>query len=344
MITKLLLLASIVLNTVGLKAQSLDIDKNLMQKEANSSTFVQASLDLPLPVITVKPKIVPNTPKPVIYTKSHILIDSESGTILSEKEKDLKLPIASTTKVMTGILILEKYKLDDIITVSSEAANQIGVDLSTIKGERITVRNFLKCLLINSSNRAAYALAEHYNQGAEQGIGKFVDLMNQKAKELGMLNTEYRDPAGLDVTGYSTAYDLTLVTKYAMKNPIFAGIVGTKEEDVTDVPGKIKYELRNSNRLVREWNYPGAIGVKTGYMPEASHTLIAAVKRDGHTLISVVLYTMADTPSASAEESKKLFDWGFKYTRWGNESSMNLPTETSTINSTVNNDSGLIAE
>jgi D-alanyl-D-alanine carboxypeptidase len=148
-----------------------------------------------------------------------------------------------------------------------------------------------------------------------------------------MTNTDYHDPAGLDVTGYSTAYDQTLVTKYALKNPIFAEIVKTKEEDVTDVTGKIKYQLRNSNRLVREWNYSGAIGVKTGYMPEASHTLIGAVRRDGHTLISVVLYTLADTVSASAEESKKLFDWGFKYTRWGDEATEEATSEPGIISS-----------
>ncbi len=319
MITKLLLLASIVLNTVGLRSQALDIDKNLIQKETNPGILAEASLNLPLPKISIKPKLAINTPKPTIYTKSHILIDEESGTILSEKDKDLKLPIASTTKIMTGIIVLEKYDLDDVLTVSKEAASQIGVDLLTVKGEKITVRNFLKCLLINSSNRAAFALAEHYNTANESGITKFVSLMNQKAKELGMVNTDYHDPAGLDVTGYSTAYDLTLVTKYAMKNPIFAEIVKTKEEEVTDVSGKIRYQLRNSNRLVREWNYPGALGVKTGYMPEASHTLVAAVRRDGHTLISVVLYTFVDTAPASAEESKKLFDWGFKYTRWDDE-------------------------
>ncbi len=333
MITKLLLLASIVLNTVGLKSQALDIDKNLIQSVANHGISVEASNDLPLPTISIKPKLLPNAIKPVIYTKSHILVDEESGTILSEKDKDLKLPIASTTKVMTAVLVLENYNLDDIITVSKEAAVQIGVDLVTVKGEKITIRNFLKCLLINSSNRAAYALAEHYNGPNETGITAFVALMNKKAKELGMTNTDYHDPAGLDVTGYSTAYDQTLVTKYALKNPIFAEIVKTKEEDVTDVTGKIKYQLRNSNRLVREWNYSGAIGVKTGYMPEASHTLIGAVRRDGHTLISVVLYTFADTVSASAEESKKLFDWGFKYTRWGDEATKEVTSEPGIISS-----------
>lgn len=333
MIEKLLLITSILLNTVGLRSQSLAIDKNIISEAVNPSNKVEASINLALPEITIKPRIDSIAPKPIIYTKSHILVDEASGTVLSSEEPNLRLPIASTTKIMTGILVLENYDLDEVITISKEAASQIGVDLQTITGEKITVGNLLHLLLINSSNRAAYALAEHLNTGSDTGPDKFVDLMNKKAKELGMKNTEYHDPAGLDVTGYSTAYDLYLATKYALKDEQFAEIVGTKDDVAVDLSGKIKYELHNSNRLVREWNYAGAIGVKTGYMPEASHTLVGAVKRNNHTLISVVLYTFADTVDASALESRKLFDWAFKYAKWGTESNIE-PLETGTINST----------
>lgn len=320
MLEKLLLLTSILLNTVGLKAEALNIDKSLIQSKINPGIQAEASANLPLPAISTRPQIDQFAPKPVINTKSHILVDVDSGTILSAMAPDMKLPIASTTKIMTAILVLENYNLEDTVTVSAEAATQIGVDLQTYKGEKIKVRNLLHVLLINSSNRAAYAIAEHYNGPNETGVTKFIALMNKKAGEIGMQNTDYHDPAGLDVTGYATAYDLYLVTKYALKNPVFAEIVKIKDEEVTDQSGKIVYELHNSNRLVRDWNYPGAIGVKTGYMPEASHTLVGAVRRNNHTLISVVLYTYSDTASASALESKKLFDWAFKYVKWGDES------------------------
>jgi serine-type D-Ala-D-Ala carboxypeptidase (penicillin-binding protein 5/6) len=323
MIAKLLVISSIILNTIGFKAAALDVDKQLVQREVVPGLQVEASNNKALPLISLKPYLEPGTVEPVIYSTSHLLIDQDSSTVLSSSQPDLKLPIASTTKIMTGILVLEKYSLDDTVIVSSEAASQIGVDLQTYTGEKISIKELLKIMLINSSNRAAYALAEHYNGPDETGVGKFIALMNTKAKELGMNNTNYRDPAGLDVAGYSTAYDLYLVTKYAMKNSLFAQIVGTKTDTATDLSGRIKYQLTNSNRLVNEWNYNGAIGVKTGYMPEASHCLVAAVKRNNHTLISVVLHTNLDNNTASADETKKLMDWGFKYAKWGDEPVVN---------------------
>jgi D-alanyl-D-alanine carboxypeptidase (penicillin-binding protein 5/6) len=322
MITKLYLIFSIAVNTLGLHGWSNQIDHDVLSKDLNPGIKVEASNSLPLPPIFVKPRISVNAPAPKINSKSSILIDSDSGTVLAQSQPNLRVPVASTTKIMTADIVIEEYNLDDVITFSKEAASQIGVDETSRAGVQVTVRNLLQILLINSSNRCAYALAEHYNRTGESGVQKFVDRMNQKAKELGMKDTEFHDPAGLDVTGWSSAFDLTVITKYALKKPLFAQIVGTKEATVTDVTGKVKYDLKNSNRLVREWNYAGAIGVKTGYMPEASHCLVAAVRRDGHTLISVVLGTYADTAPASAEESKKLLDWGFKNTVWSGGNSI----------------------
>lgn len=340
MLEKLLLLTSILLSTIGLKTPSLDIDKNILQSKANSGIQAEASLNLPLPQISTRPRIDSLAPKPLIASESHILVDMESGTILSSSNENEKLPIASTTKIMTSILVLENYKLSDIVTISDEAASDTeGADHQTVPEEKISVENLLHVLLINSSNRAAYALAEHYNLPNNVGVSRFVELMNTKAQTLGLENTKYMDPAGLNDSGYSSAYDLYLITKYAMKYPVFAKIVGTSEENVTDETGKINYELKNSNRLVREWNYPGTIGVKTGFTNAASHCLVTAVKRNDHTLISVVLHTDltgVTAVAASALESKKLFDWAFRYTRWGDESS----SQTNIDN--TNTDSGLI--
>lgn len=315
--TKLILIFSILLNTFGFSGQSTNIDKNIIGSVSGNQQEASASNDgLLLPEISSYPIINQDADKPLIYAKNYILVDGTSGATLKEKQSDVQVPIASTTKIMTAVVALENYNLDDVVVISPEAANQIGATANFRIGEKLTVLNLLKCMLIKSANGAADALAENMNISGETGYTKFVNEMNKKAKTLGMVNTKYNDPAGLDVTGYSSARDLAIVTKYALQNEIFASIVSTKTESVKDVTGNIWHLLENSNRLVKEWNYPGAIGVKTGYMPEAGHCLVGAAKRDGHILIAVILNTNADTPSASAEEARRLLDWGFENVTW----------------------------
>lgn len=315
--TKLLIIFSIFLNTFGLSNQAANIDKSLVNDLAGARDQVIASdFDLTLPAILNYPIVDDNALKAQAYAKNYILIDGDTGATLVSKNADDSVPIASTTKIMTAVIVLENYQLDDIVTVSADAANQIGASANFRIGEKLTVLNLLKCVLIKSANGAADALAENMNDSDESGYAKFVDKMNEKATELGMKNTKYQDPAGLDVTGYSSAHDLAIITRYALKNETFADIVTTKTESVKDITGNIWHLLENSNRLVKEWEYPGAIGVKTGYMPEAGHCLVGAAKRNNHTLITVVLNTFADTPSASAEEARKLLDWGFANVSW----------------------------
>jgi D-alanyl-D-alanine carboxypeptidase (penicillin-binding protein 5/6) len=315
--TKLILICSILLNTFGFSGQSANIDKNIVSNVAGNQQQVSASdSDFVLPEISSYPIVDQDSAQALIYAKNYILIDGVSGATLKEKQSDVQVPIASTTKIMTAVVALENYNLDDVVTISPEAANQIGATANLRIGEKMTVLNLLKCMLIKSANGAADALAENMNISGETGYSKFVNEMNKKAKSLGMMNTKYNDPAGLDVTGYSSAYDLAIITKYALRNETFASIVITKTESVKDVTGNIWHLLENSNRLVREWDYPGAIGVKTGYMPEAGHCLVGAARRDEHILIAVILNTNADTPSASAEEARKILDWGFGNVTW----------------------------
>jgi D-alanyl-D-alanine carboxypeptidase (penicillin-binding protein 5/6) len=264
-----------------------------------------------------RPTVQRNAPKPDVSAYHYILADMDSGADLASKDIYTQVPIASTTKIMTAIVVLKNYNLNDVVTVTSEAANQIGSDAHLRVGERITVLNLLYCLLIPSGNDAAYALAEHMSQD-NSTPSDFIKKMNETAKELGMKDTDYKDPAGLDVNGYSSAYDLFLATKSALKFPEFKEIVGTQEYTATNTDKTVFHALKNSNRLVGEYQYPGAIGVKTGYVPEAGHCLVSAAKRDGHTLIGVVLHTYADTATASADESRKLLDWGFSNTKWYN--------------------------
>ena len=316
---KLAIIFSIIFNTFGMGGVANNIDKSIVTERSGNDVSAHASIqELVLPELKEPPKLSNFTKQPSnIYAKYYLLMDPESDVVFSSNDENTKTAIASTTKIMTATIVLENYKLDDIVTISREAAVQVGQDPTTKTGEKITVENLLDVLLVISSNRAAYALAEHINLPGETGTDKFVRMMNEKAKSLGMYNTDYHDPAGLDTTGYSTAHDLAIITEYAMQKPLFARIVGTAQNSVTDITGKIVHELKNSNRLVSDWNYPGALGVKTGYMPEASHSLVAAAKRDNHTLYAIILYTTYDTPEASATEARKLLDWGWANIDWG---------------------------
>jgi len=325
MILKSLYIASIFFSLTGFGSMSARFDAAISRVEQGSVSKVEAHSQLisDLPAIEARPKIVSSGTLPNVLAEDYLLADLDSATILLKQNMNAQVPIASTTKIMTALIALENYKLKDIVTISEKAAFQEGADAYLIVDEKITVGELLHCLLIKSGNDSAYALAEHMNDNANNDVDSdktklFVAKMNEKAKELGMKNTHYMDPAGLDTTGYSSAYDLFLVTREALKQPTFREIVKTKEYTAKSVDGKQFHALNNSNRLVNEYDYPGAIGVKTGYMPEAGHCLVSAVERDGHTLIGVILNTTYDTAPASADESKKLLDFGFANTEWQN--------------------------
>jgi len=317
MIIKSIVYLAIISHLIGANFLADKFDNALFKSEGGvKNSAIAGSSSLPLPFIAQKPTIDKFIARPNIYAKHYLLADMDSGTILLKSNIKDKVPIASTTKIMTALVVLDNYKLSDPVIISVAAAFQAGADSYLQIGEKITVSELLYCLLIKSGNDAAYALAEHANGLDDVGVDKFVSLMNKKAKTLGMKDTNYKDPAGLDANGYSSAYDLFLVTKSAMQNKLFRQIVATKEYSAKSLDGQIWHKLDNSNRLVGEYNYPGAIGVKTGYMPEAGHCLVTAVKRNGHTLIGVVLKTNADNASVSADESVKMFDWAFPNIKW----------------------------
>lgn len=318
MITKSLIILSIILNSLGLTGPAAKFDDAVIRDQLSSQKTVSASnISLSvLPDILPRPIIKMGASNATANARHYILADMESGDILAKSDKDARVSIASTTKIMTAIVVLESYKLTDVATISETASTQIGADVYLRPGEKIDILNLLNCMLIKSGNDSAYAIAEHMNEPGETGISRFVDKMNEKAIELGMNNTHYEDSSGLDTTGYSSAYDLYLATKHALKNEIFSSIVIKSSAVAKNVDSTIWHELKNSNRLVAEYQYPGAIGVKTGYMPESGHCLVGAAKRDGHTLIAIVLNTYADTASASADESRRLLEWGFNNVEW----------------------------
>jgi len=261
--------------------------------------------------------------KPQMNTASYVLIDRDTATVLVEKESDRKVPIASTTKIMSALVVLESLNLNDEITIPKEITTVTGSEINLRTGEKIKVGSLLDGLLMQSGNDCAFALA--YGVGSKFGktnydeaIRYFVELMNKKAKDLNLPNTIYADPAGLDQNSQSTASDLAHLATFAMKNETFRQVVAQKEKDIYSTDGSISHHLKNSNRLLHEDDiyYPYAIGVKTGFTNEAGHCLVAAAQRGDHVLISVVLNTFDSTLTASASESRKLLGWGFDNFDW----------------------------
>ncbi|MBI4092208.1 MAG: D-alanyl-D-alanine carboxypeptidase [Candidatus Levybacteria bacterium] len=216
-----------------------------------------------------------------VSSRAYIIYDPQTRTVISGKNEKLRFSPASGTKIMTAIIALEEYNLEDVLT----AVGLENVDGSTMKlkeGEAITVENLLYGLMLPSGNDAAYVLTSVY-QGGESG---FVARMNRKAKELNLVNTKFVDPSGYSDDNYITAYDLARLASYALKNPKFAAIVSTKNKTVTDVTGEIIHELSNLNELL---GVAGVNGVKTGFTEEALGVLVSSVEHEGKAYIIVVL-------------------------------------------------------
>lgn len=236
---------------------------------------------------------------PAIDAAAAVVMDARSGRVLYSKNASVRRPMASTTKIMTALVAIEKGSLDDTVTISKRAAGIWGSTINLQTGQEYTLYELLYGLLLNSGNDASIAIAEHVGGSVEA----FVEMMNQKARELGAYDTAYVNTHGLDTAGhYTTAYDLALITRCALTNPIFSKIVSTKTASIT---GR---QLYNTNELLDL--YPGADGVKTGYTGKAGRCLVASATRDGMRLISVVLG--APTVYKRAQSSKDILDYAFK--------------------------------
>lgn len=246
---------------------------------------------------------------------SVILMDANTGKILYSKDAFSKMYPASTTKLMTAILTLENCKLNDVVTVSHNAIFSIPVGYSHAslqEGEELTVEQLLNVLLIPSANDAAVALAEHVSGSEEE----FVNLMNNKAKELGCLNTHFVNPNGVhNENHYSTAYDLALIGRYAMK---FEDIMRIAMVNQYTLPKTNKYDEANrifntTNGLVTtngEYYYENANGLKTGYTDKSGYCIVATAEKDGLTLLEVVLGS--ESIKERYEDCINLFDYGFE--------------------------------
>ena len=271
-----------------------------------------AAVGMKQPVIAAQPVLDVDAIKP--YARSAVVIDAESGTLLVAKNEHLSVPIASTTKIVSSIVLLRSGKdLDAEVTISKTAANQIGSVMGLVTGDTLTLRDLLTGALLVSGNDAIYAIAE--NDG---GIETFVKQMNETAAELGMKDSQFFDPAGLNDQGHSSAFDISTAFRYALTLDEFRRTINLTDTTVTSSKGNA-YHLSNSNRLIKsdEALYlPDAIGGKTGYTPDAGHTLVTAAERDGHVLITAVLHTDEETAQASAREARRLLSWTFDHTNW----------------------------
>ena len=216
--------------------------------------------------------------------RSAILIDAETGRVLVEENAFEKLPMASTTKIMTAIVALENGNVDDTVVVGQNASGVEGSSIWLSVGEKMTLSDMLFGLMLASGNDAAVAIAEHIGGSVES----FVEMMNEKAREIGAYNTQFVNPNGLPADGhYTTAYDLALISAYAMQNAYFREIVKTEYKTIPWEGHEWDRVVKNKNKIL--WNYDGGNGIKTGYTQAAGRCLCAAAERDGMQLISVVL-------------------------------------------------------
>ena len=268
-------------------------------------------------VLCCTPVLAAPAPVHTVNAKAAILYEVNTDTILLEQDADMKLFPASTTKLMTALVALEYGNPDDVVTVTSEAVDglyELGSASYLLNGEQISFMDLMRYLLIGSGNDAANALAIHVS-GSIEG---FVDLMNNKAQELGMTNTNFTNPHGLhNEEHYTTARDLLTLAKEAMKNEVIAELVA-EDELVLPVTNKhdrttTKYTTNHllTKKSTAEYYYEGAIGIKTGTTTPAGLCLVAGCVKGDYTYYSVVLgCEKVEGASLQFSETIKLFNWG----------------------------------
>ena len=252
--------------------------------------------------------------KPEVRAQGAVLMDGETGRVLWGKNEDTPLAMASTTKIMTAILVLEEGKLDDMVKVSSNAANTAKVRMNLSVNEEIRLEDLLYAMMLKSYNDAAVAIAEHMSGSVEA----FCQRMTEKAQEIGAMDTVFGSPNGLDSTlpfqkHHSTARDMALIASYALKNPEFVKLVNTQHVEIPMKGGKGKhYSVDNANRFLKM--YDGACGVKTGYTNKAGQCFVGAAKRGDRTFVTAVLGSGWGTEGKEQKwkDTKALMDYGFE--------------------------------
>lgn len=236
-----------------------------------------------------------------VSAASAVLINADTGSVLYEKNAYEQRAMASTTKIMTALLTAEAGDLDRRFTVDSYAVNVEGTSMGLKAGDIVTRRALLYGMLLPSGNDAANAAAV----SVSGSMGAFAELMNKKAGELGLKNTHFANPSGLDADGhYTTAYDLAMLAAEALSNPVFADICRCVDARVEFGNPPYLRSLANSNKML--WQYEGCIGVKTGFTDNARRCLVSAAERNGVRLIAVTLNAPDDW-----DDHRAMLDYGF---------------------------------
>lgn len=293
---KLLYLSVLSFILISTSAISLSSDSDIITKYVYPAKVSKAYSDLPV--------LNDGASYPVVSAQSVMAVDLVSGVTLYEKDPNRALLPASTTKIVTSLVALDTYELDQVLKVGQ--LNVVGQKMGLVTGEEIRFVDLLKGLLIYSGNDAAEVLANNHPGGRDLFIG----LMNKKAKDLGLTNTHFSNPTGLDNGAqYTTTRDLVVVAKYAMKNEVFAQIVKTETEIVKSVDGRFTHRLTNINRLLGDVR--GVLGVKTGWTENARENLVTFVDRDGRQIMLVVLGS-----SDRFGETKELIEWVYSNYSW----------------------------
>lgn len=252
-----------------------------------------------MPITLTLPRLA-LTQAPPIRAAAAIVLDVRTAEVLYAQNHERQLFPASTTKMMTALIVLEEMELTATASISSQLVKD-GSTMGLVPGERIAIRDLVAGLLISSANDAADQLAQLYPGGTEA----FVRAMNTRAAELGLLHTHYTNPMGYSQPGHvTTVQDLAILTRAVMQHPEFAEYVRMQTHTVSSIDGVYRHTLRTTNELLG--SYVGMQGVKTGWTEESGECLVAQATRDGQTLVSVVL----NSPDRFAE-TRELLDWAF---------------------------------
>ncbi len=247
----------------------------------------------------------PHDGPPGVTASSWIVYDDMTDMVLAEWSADDPRPMASITKIMTVLLALENGDLDEEVTISEDAAGTGGQEIGLVAGESVTLSALVRAAMIRSGNDSAAAIAEHIG-GSLDG---FVRMMNERAEELGMENTHFANPHGLDAAGhYSTPRDMLIVARQAMSIPEFENLARSRMLVFPDTPDGTARSASNTNRILN--SYRGLIGVKTGETPNAGLTYVGAAERQGRRMFVVVFNSVGRR--AHFADALRLFDWAYE--------------------------------
>lgn len=248
----------------------------------------------------IVPTIVQAVPTPHVSAHNAVLIEQSTGRVLFSKQAHEKQSVASITKMMTAIIALEHGDLDQMVTVSKDAVWAEGSSIYLVEGEKISLQDLIYGLMLRSGNDAAVAISEHI-AGSVEG---FAYLMNEKARWIGMTNTHFENPHGLESDNhYSTAYDMALLLRHAMENKLFKKVSGTSSY----LSDNRAYHWHNKNKLLTTY-YEHCTGGKTGFTKKAGRTLATTAHKDNMDLIAVTLNAPDDW-----QDHTRMFNWGYEH-------------------------------